>query len=154
MLITSQGPRGGKGKIMATRRKRRVTYIPASRFLGKTPESRQRQLDNLQRGRQPKPIMGEGLADDVKPPNQYPDDPIGFIEHHFYELRSKAPIKLLPWQVEVLQGIFYRKVRPSLAVCGSVKKSGKGVDSFSPSKHRPERCTPTVRLTTAMYSRS
>ena len=112
---------------------RRKLYRTRKSYLSKDPQKRARSLSNLQlgRGRRGLPprqankvlkLMGWRGA---KLPDKYPDDVIGFAEHHFIMKTTREPIELLDWQRKILTDIFYVKIRPKLAIAGSVKKSGK-----------------------------
>lgn len=50
---------------------------------------------------------------------------IEFAEAEFYIPESRQPIKLLKWEKEFLIDLLYRKVKPTLALLGCPKKSGK-----------------------------
>jgi len=107
-------------------KKRRSRWRSRDSYISKDPEKRARQLANLRPGnhrRTIRQIEAEHLAGRKKP-DEYPDDIIRWAEDHFYIEQGKL-IRLLDWQREVLQDVFYGEQRPRLAVVGSVKKSGK-----------------------------
>jgi len=101
------------------------TYRPASSYVGSTEESRQAQLENLLRGRAKR--ARKAL---VKPPSlrdpAYRTDIIRFAEEQFYIPESRRPIILEPFQKkEILKPLFYGEDRPTMALIGQTKKSGK-----------------------------
>jgi len=107
-------------------KKRQKRWRSRESYLSKDPEKRARQLANLRPGnhrRTIRQIEAEHLAG-RKRPDAYPGEIIRWAEDHFYVEQGKL-IRLLDWQREVLQDIFYGAQRPRLAVIGSVKKSGK-----------------------------
>jgi len=121
---------GGESKRKSYRRKK---YRTRKSYLSKDPQKRARSLANLQlgRGRRGLPpreankiLKLQGRQDAVLP-HLYPNDIIDFAENHFILKSTKEPIELLNWQLAVLFSIFYSKIRPKLAIAGSVKKSGK-----------------------------
>ena len=110
---------------MAKKKKR-----PRKSYLGKTVTARKHQISNLKVGGntynwRTRALKSSGLVKSAKYPDQYPNDIIGFLEHHHFVKKTRKPIVLLDWQRKVLQDIFYVEIMPKLAVCGSVKKSGK-----------------------------
>ena len=101
-----------------------IPYTPKSQFLGKTEEARQRQLENLLVGRAKR--ARKAL---VKPPSlrdpAYETDIIRFAEEQFYIPETRKPIILEDFQKEkILKPIFYGD-RPTMALVGQTKKSGK-----------------------------
>lgn len=103
---------------------------PRKSYLGNTVTARKHQISNLKVGAnktnwRKRALRSAGLSKSAKYPDQYPDDIINFLEHHFFIKETKKPIVLIQWQKKSLQDIFYAEIMPKLAVCGSVKKSGK-----------------------------
>ncbi len=106
------------------KRKTRKLYIPRDSFISKDPILRQNQLDNLLKGHKRKRAKRETPSSILASMRKL--DIIPYIERHFYVKQDRLhPVKLLAWQREALTGIFYGEQQPSLAVIGSVKKSGK-----------------------------
>lgn len=105
-------------------------YRSRESYKSKDPVKRKRQLSGLKSGGNRTnwrriALRSAGLSAKAKYPDQYPDDIIGFLEHHFFIKITRKPIVLIQWQKQTLQDIFYVEIMPKLAVCGSVKKSGK-----------------------------
>jgi len=103
---------------------------PKASYKGNTPAARKRQLSNLKVGGnkynwRTKALKSAGLSKAAKYPDLYAGKIISFLRHHFFIKETKRPIVLLDWQRQVLRDIFYVEIMPKLAVCGSVKKSGK-----------------------------
>ncbi len=101
------------------------TYRPASSYLGTSEEARQTQLANLLRGR-----AKRARKSLVKPPSlknpAYRTDIIKFAEEQFYIPETRKPIVLESFQKkDILQPIFYGETRPTMALVGQTKKSGK-----------------------------
>jgi phage terminase large subunit-like protein len=101
------------------------TYRPASSYLGTTEEARQAQLTNLIRGRTKR--ARKAL---VKPPSlrdpAYETDIIRFAEEQFFIIETRKPIVLEDWQKEeLLRPVFCGSNRPTMALWGMTKKSGK-----------------------------
>lgn len=111
------------------KKKGRGHYRTAASYRGKTEESRARQVSGLKGVNRTnwriRHLKAAGLSKAAKYPDQYPKNIIHFIEQHFYIKNTGKVIVLLDWQRKVLHDIFYASIRPSLAICGSVKKSGK-----------------------------
>jgi len=107
-----------------------MPYVKKSAYRGKTPESRARQISGLKSGAnrlgwRTRALRSAGIKKSAKYPDLYAGDIISFLENHFFVRETRKPIVLLDWQRKVLQDIFYVEIMPKLAVCGSVKKSGK-----------------------------
>lgn len=129
--------RGESNKKAYMRKKRRTRkdYLDKnpSKYVSKDPVKRARSLANLQLGRGRRGLPPREANEVLKLmgwegailPDQYPDDIIGFAQHHFIMKQTREPIVLLNWQMAVLISIFYSTIRPKLAIAGSVKKSGK-----------------------------
>ena len=102
-----------------------MPYTPKKEFLGKTEETRQRQLENLLQGRAKRPRKAL-----VKPPSLrdpgYKTDIIKFAEEQFYIPETRKPIVLEDFQKEeIIKPLFYGEDRPTMALVGQTKKSGK-----------------------------
>jgi len=100
-------------------------YRPANSYLGSTEEARERQRENLLRGR-----AKRARRAGVKPPSlkdpAYKTDIIKFAEEQFYIPETRKPIILENYQKEeILKPIFYTEGRPTMALIGQTKKSGK-----------------------------
>lgn len=107
-----------RGKDMAGRRN-------DESYRAKTEEAKRRQLSGLrQYSKKVKAIDSEATAA-IRTPDEYAEDPIGFIEDYFYVIEGRKLIELLPWQKDILTDLFLRKVKPNLAVIGQPKKTGK-----------------------------
>jgi len=91
----------------------------ASTYQSKDPEKRQRQLANLKKGshRDRKPIKDSGPS--IK------DKCIEFAEKTFILPETKKPVKLLDFEKDIFKDLFEAEVRPTLALLGMPKKSGK-----------------------------
>ncbi|MBA7677375.1 hypothetical protein ES703_85632 [subsurface metagenome] len=101
------------------------TYRPASSYVGSTEEARKAQLENLLRGR-----ARRAKKAFVKPPSlkdpAYETDIIRFAEEQFYIPETRKPIVLEPFQKkDILKPLFYEEDRPTMALVGQTKKSGK-----------------------------
>lgn len=102
-----------------------MPYIAKEKYLGKTPESRERQLVNLKRGRLKQAMKAEAKAPRFDDP-VYKDDIIKFGEQHFFIPETKQPIILQDFQKkDILEPLFYAKKRPTMGLIGQTKKSGK-----------------------------
>lgn len=103
----------------------KITYIPKKKFLGKTEESRQRQLENLLVGRTKRARKALVKPPSLKDP-AYKTDIIKFAEEQFYIPETRKPIVLEDFQKEkIIKPIFYGEDRPTMALVGQTKKSGK-----------------------------
>jgi len=106
-----------------TKRKRIMTgnsgYRAAGSYLSDDSEKRQRQLDNLKKGshRDRKPIA------DSRP--KITDKIIEFAEKYFILPETKKPVKLLDWEKDIFRDLFEAAIKPTLALLGMCKKSGK-----------------------------
>ena len=99
-------------------------YRPASSYLG-TGEARQRQLENLLQGRAKRARKALAKPPSLKDP-AYKTDIIKFAEEQFYIPETRKPIVLEDFQKEkILRPIFYGEDRPTMALVGQTKKSGK-----------------------------
>jgi len=110
---------------MAKKKKR-----PRKSYLGNTATARKRQISNLKVGGnkynwRTRALKSAGLSKAAKYPDLYAGKIIPFLRHHFFLKITRKPIVLIQWQHKVLRDIFYAEIMPKLAVCGSVKKSGK-----------------------------
>ncbi|MBA7678507.1 hypothetical protein ES703_86783 [subsurface metagenome] len=93
--------------------------------MSRDPEKRERSLSNLLQGR----VMRARKAL-VKPPSlrdpAYEADIIKFAGEQFYIPETRKPIVLEDFQKEkILKPIFYGEDRPTMALVGQTKKSGK-----------------------------
>jgi len=105
---------------MAKRKPKQRGYRSKASYQTKDPVKRARSLSNL------KSFKGEKRK--LKPTDLRYRLPIGhieFIERHFYIPETRRPIVLLPFQKQILDRLFRKKVKPNLAVIGQPKKSGK-----------------------------
>ncbi len=111
-------------------------YRPKESYLGRTREKRAAQLANLRFGpiRRSKsgPIPSSPLGAPENNPFDpiYKDDPIRFIEDHFYLTPERCLIVLDDWQKQILRQIFERDPttglrRYTMAVVSAPKKTGK-----------------------------
>lgn len=99
-------------------------YRPASSYLG-TGEARQAQLNNLLQGRAKRARKALVKPPSLKDP-AYKTDIIKFAEEQFYIPETRKPIVLEDFQKEkILKPIFYGEDRPTMALVGQTKKSGK-----------------------------
>jgi len=113
---------------MGKRRQQSGSWRPRSTYISSDPEKRARSLANLKlRHGRAKPLAGGPATVKVGPkaPNKFQDDPLGFIEQHFYVRETRKPMQLLPFQREALTSILKAEPRTSLAVIGQPKKTGK-----------------------------
>ncbi len=101
------------------------SYRPKNSYVSKDPAKRQRSLDNLKNRHKAKPLQVGVKPKECKPPNEYPNDPRGFIEDHFYVAEGRRLIELLPWQKDILAELFLSELRPNMAILGQPKKTGK-----------------------------
>jgi phage terminase large subunit-like protein len=101
------------------------TYRSASSYVGSTEEARQAQLENLLRGRAKRARKALVKPPSLKDP-AYETDIIRFAEEQFYIPETRKPIVLEPFQKkDILKPIFYAEDRPTMALVGQTKKSGK-----------------------------
>lgn len=101
------------------------TYRPANSYLGTTEESRQRQRENLLIGRAKRARKALVKPPSLKDP-AYKTDIIKFAQEQFYIPESRKPIILEDFQKkDILKPIFYGEDRPTMALVGQTKKSGK-----------------------------
>ena len=104
---------------------RDVPYRSKKSYQSKDPAKRAKQLANLRPGnRKPVTPIGAELLR-AKAPDKYSGDLLGFGEDHFYLTDTRKPIKMLPFQRDILSRVFLADQRPSLALIGMCKKSGK-----------------------------
>ncbi|GAG70828.1 unnamed protein product, partial [marine sediment metagenome] len=95
-----------------------------------TAAGRRQSIKNLAKGRgkgshKQKPLKAITVLLKEKSMSDYVDDPIGFIETHFFVIETRRPIVLLDHEKELLTDLFLRQIRPNLAVIGEPKKCGK-----------------------------
>lgn len=99
-----------------------VGYRSRSSYIAKSPEAKARQLANLKRGKgRPKPIGSQHTGGKVN----IKDNIIAFAEGHFVLPETRRPIVLLDWEKDIFRGLFDTEPRPTLALLGMPKKSGK-----------------------------
>jgi len=101
------------------------TYRPASSYIGSTEETRQAQLENLLRGRIKRARKALVKSPSLKDP-AYRTDIIRFAQEQFYIPETRKPIVLEDYQKkDILKPLFYGEDRPTMALIGQTKKSGK-----------------------------
>ena len=102
-----------------------IPYISKEKFKGKTPESITAQQANLLKGRLKHAMKAEAKAPWFNDP-AYRSDIIRFGQEHFFIPETRKPIILEDFQKEkILKPIFYGEDRPTMALVGQTKKSGK-----------------------------
>ncbi|MBA7486599.1 hypothetical protein ES707_22160 [subsurface metagenome] len=102
-----------------------IPYISKEKFKGKTPESITAQQANLLKGRLKHAMKAEAKAPWFNDP-AYKSDIIRFGQEHFFIPETRKPIILEEFQKkEILKPLFYREDRPTMALIGQTKKSGK-----------------------------
>lgn len=100
-------------------------YRPASSFISNDPEKRQRQLANLAQNRLKRAIKTEAKAPKFNNP-AYKTDIIKFAQEQFFIPETRQPIIFENYQKkEILEPLFYVEQRPTMALIGQTKKSGK-----------------------------
>jgi len=108
-------------EMMAKYKKKPKRRRPASAAFSKDPVKRQHQLANLSKSGRRTPtkayreVMKEYRESNI----------IKFAEAEFYIPETRQPIRLLKWEKEFFIDLFYRKVKPTLALLGTPKKCGK-----------------------------
>jgi len=101
------------------------SYRPASSYLGTTEEAREQQLANLLRGRAKRARRALAKPPSLRDP-EYKTNIIKFAEEQFYIPETRKPIVLEEFQKEkLLKPLFYKETRPTMALVGQTKKSGK-----------------------------
>jgi phage terminase large subunit-like protein len=93
-------------------------YRPPSSYLSKDPEKRARQLANIDRSRDVPRKRHENSS-------SLRGDIIPFTERHFYIPETRKSVTLLEWEKDIFRGLFEIEPRPTLALLGMPKKSGK-----------------------------
>lgn len=93
-------------------------YRSNASYIAKDPAKRKKQLSGLKQNR-------AGTKNAYKTPDKYINDPIGFIEDHFYCVEGRKLIELIDFQKDLLKELFLLDVKPNLAVIGQPKKTGK-----------------------------
>ena len=102
-----------------------MPYVKKSQYLGKSPEARQAQLENLVQNRMKRAKEPAVKARKITDP-LYKNDIIKFAEEQFYIPETRKPIVLEEWQkAEILQPLFYGDREATMALIGETKKSGK-----------------------------
>ncbi|MBA7493956.1 hypothetical protein ES702_04522 [subsurface metagenome] len=103
----------------------RKKYRPATSYISQDPERRQRQRANLVRGRMKHAMKAEAKAPQFNDP-AYGGDIVKFGEEQFFIPETRKPIILENFQKkEILGPLFYAEKRPTMALIGQTKKSGK-----------------------------
>ena len=105
--------------IMATKR----NYRPRDSYISKDAVKRQRQLDNLLSSKKGRPLGYIPKA--VRAERMTKMDVITFAEEHFCISETRKPIVLLDFEKKILRDLFEAEVKPTLALLGFPKKSGK-----------------------------
>ncbi len=127
-----------QGTLVKTRDGREYVY-PAKRkkarrtkesYRCKKPGGRKIYKKNLALGRgkaspKRKPLKAVAVLLKEKSMSDYANDPIGYIETHFFVIETRRPIVLLDHEKELLTDLFLRGVKPNLALIGMPKKTGK-----------------------------
>ncbi len=100
-------------------------YRSQDSYLGRTEEARERQRENLLRGRAKRARKALVKPPSLKDP-AYKTDIIKFAEEQFYIPETRKPIVLEGFQKkDILKPLFYGEDRPTMALVGETKKSGK-----------------------------
>ena len=109
-----------------------MPYIKKEKFLGKSREARQRQLDNLNLGRRKGAIKAKESSPKLDPFSPaYKNDICKFLQDHFYIPETQAPVILEKWQKEeIFKPLFKVDSRTglrqyNLALLSTPKKNGK-----------------------------
>jgi len=102
-----------------------VPWVAKEKYLGKTPEAITAQQANLLKGRLKHAMRAEAKAPRFNDPI-YGGDVIKFGEQQFFIPETRKPIILEDFQKkEILGPLFYAEKRPTMALIGQTKKSGK-----------------------------
>lgn len=94
-------------------------YRSKESYISKDPVKRQRQLSGLKQYQAKPKSEHSGVKVNIK------DDIIAFSEGHFILPETRRPIVLLDWEKDIFTDLFHRDIKPSLALLGMPKKSGK-----------------------------
>lgn len=126
-------------------------YRSRDSYRGKTEEAREKQMQNLKyydeqekqeereekerekeeerRTRVAKKRLRKGRRAKSTPPKledpAYKTDPIKYMEEQYYIPETLLPIVLSDFQKDILRALFYGEEKPTMALIGQTKKSGK-----------------------------
>lgn len=109
-----------------------MPYIKKEKFLGKSKEARQRQLDNLNLGRRKGAIKTKESSPKLNPFSPvYKNDIIRYLEDQYYIPETRQPVILESWQKkDIFKPLFYTLTpeglrQYSLALISTPKKNSK-----------------------------
>jgi len=105
---------------------RRQGYRPAESYRAKTKEAKERQLAALKRGRENRKKLSPVQKASTDPFHKsFIKDINKWAGTHFYLKETHNTIKLLKWEIDLLNDVFHGDLKISMALLGMCKKSGK-----------------------------